>query len=150
MRTCGGSAEDGRHGAAVAEEALDGQAEAVLGAHAHQRFQGAPLRGRLLAQALDSVHVHLRLAHGIAPARHAAAAAATGSSGESRPDPCKAVRDGEASEHLLRRRRRTWMKSEAEIMPMTAPISSSHSGALATPCTAHRTGGARQPHSAAG
>lgn len=37
-------------------------------------------------------------------------------------------------EHLFRNRLRMWMKSEADIMPMMLPVSSSHNGALATPC----------------
>ena len=41
----------------------------------------------------------------------------------------------EGAFYLLRSRLRTWMKSDAEIMPTTATASESQSGAEATPCS---------------
>ena len=41
----------------------------------------------------------------------------------------------QAGRHLERSCCSTWMKSEAEIMPTTVPVSPSHSGADGTPCS---------------
>jgi len=64
--------EHRRHGAAILEQLADDGLQGVGRFEAHQVLGGLPVCGALLPHVADGVRVHLRLAHRVGPAGHAA------------------------------------------------------------------------------